>query len=776
MSQVRTVTSVLSGRVTSGPAAAYLLALAGSATTALAQDSVALVPGMPGDAVSAYAAGGTTGTTEQQNNYVVDLTLKRSSWGRRYRIGPLAKASLVSNNSVTGQPAFFNHLIASTTVSPLFTQQQALLRSNYSQWSVAGQGVSATRNSLPGSASSAGVLGQQFGSAFLEFGPGPNGNWGDTDDESNVIAAITGVRPRFPDRLYVSRIVAATNRTITSQGNSTLGLGTIDTAGNVHVSADGFNMTLGPDPISNKKTFRVTSQSRLTTSSNQLTESGGTDSAASRIVHQTSTAITTPATVPSVLGTRPVMLNLDLANNLIAETTANVTTTTQGYLPTGASARGSLGLSPLAFGPFNTSGTPVATAAALARNTASTKTRSLAAFGVSATGGVTGRLLVEMPTGPGQLIDRDDNFDPSAVFGSLTNQEFTNYQSQAVFRGANGPVAVTVLPGGDLLLAATVASTGTGADVPQGVNNYIAVARVAAGNTSSVTWTIAAHTGNAQGSAGGLSKLIFGDNGADGVPGTSDAGESDGVVDATAIGEIALNSEVFAGTTTGPSISAPALDSSGNVYFMAGVELKQTPTQTRKAIGLLRANLDRATNAYRLELLATVGDTIAGRNSGRNYQVQFMSVADADSIDSGSVWSSATVQTPLAGLNPANGVYGSPLTLGALVFRAKITYDTNSDQVFLDPNSPSGTGTDEAYNALMVIVPDRPIADIAGPGGNPWPDGEYTADDIIAFISAFTSGEALTADIAGPGQLVGPDGEFTADDIIVFINAFSSGG
>jgi hypothetical protein len=76
----------------------------------------------------------------------------------------------------------------------------------------------------------------------------------------------------------------------------------------------------------------------------------------------------------------------------------------------------------------------------------------------------------------------------------------------------------------------------------------------------------------------------------------------------------------------------------------------------------------------------------------------------------------------------------------------------------------------------MVIVPDRPIADIAGPGGNPWPDGEYTADDIIAFISAFTSGEALTADIAGPGQLVGPDGEFTADDIIVFINAFSSGG
>jgi len=745
-----------------------------TASVARAQDSVASTPGMPGDATSAYAAGGATGTTEQQNNYVVDLTLKRSSWGKRYRFGPMVKASLVSNNQITGQPLFFNHLIASTTASSLFTQPQTLLRSSYSLWTAAGQGVNATRNSAPSSLSATGISAQQFGAAFLEFGPGANATWGDTDDENNIIAAIAGVRPRFPDRLYVSRIVAGTNRTQTSQGNSTLGLGTIDTAGNLHLLADGFNMTLGPDPVSNKKTFRVTSSARLTTSSNQITESGGTDSAATRLLNQTAITVTTPSIVPSVLGTRPVLLTLDLTNNLLAETTANTITTTQTYLPTGASARGSIGLAPMPFGPLNTTGAPVATAAALARNTASTRTRSLAAWGVSSAGAVTGRLLVEMPTAPGLLIDRDDNFDPSGVFGSLGNQEFTNYQSQAIFRGANGPVAVTVLPGGDLLLAATVAATGTGSDVPQGLNNYIAVARVSGADTANVTWTIAAHTGNAAGSVGGLSKVVYGDNGADGLPNTADIGENDGLVDANPIGDLALNSEVFIGTTNGASISSPAFDSSGNVYFMAGVELKVTVSSSRKAIGLFRANFNQATNAYRLELLATVGDTIAGRNSARNYQIQFMSVADADSVDSGSVWSSSTVQTPLSGLDPANGVYASPLTLGALVFRAKITYDTNNDAAFNDPNAPSGTGTDEAYNVLMVVMPDRPLADIAGPGGNPWPDGEYTADDIIAFISAFTAGSGLIADIAGPGQSLGPDGEFTADDVIVFINAFSN--
>lgn len=737
------------------------------APVALGQDSVASAPGLPGDATSAYAAG-TGSTAEQVNNYVVDLTEFRSSWGQRYLMGPVAKASL------SQQSTFFNHLIASTTVSSTLSPVQALARSSYAVWTTPGAGVNATRNSAPGSVSGVGLQAQQLTAGFLEFGPGANNIWGDSDDENNIIAAVIGVRPRLPDRVYVSRVVAASNRTSVGNANATLGLGTADSAGNVHFSGDGFGMSLGANPISNKKLFRVPALLRSASAVNAISESGGTD-AATRVLSSITTTETVPGIVPSQLGTRPVMIAADLANNYQSEATANGTslTNTQTHLPTGASGRGSLGFSPYVFGGFTGGGTPVGTAAIMARNTGTTKTRSLAAWGVASNGAVAGRTLVEMPSSAGVLIDRDDAFDPSAAFGSLENQEFTNYQSQAVYRGASGPVAVTVLANGDLLLAATVASTGTGAAVPQGMNNYIAVARTSPGNVGSATWSIAAHTGNAAGAAGGLSKAVFGDNGLDGLPGTGDAGEGDNQVDATPIGFIALASEVFPGATSGPSISAPAFDSAGNVYFTATVQLRDA-VQARGTVALLRANFDPATNAYRLEMLAEVGRTIAGRNSGRNYQIEFMSVADADSIDSGTTWSSSTVQQPLAGVDRATVGYGSPLSLGGAVFRAKIIYDTNNDGVYSDP-SGGDSGSDEAYNVLMLMLPRRALADIAGPGQSPSPDNQYTADDIIVFLNAFFAGNLPVADIAGPGQSLGGDGDLTADDIIVFLNAFFSG-
>jgi len=65
-------------------------------------------------------------------------------------------------------------------------------------------------------------------------------------------------------------------------------------------------------------------------------------------------------------------------------------------------------------------------------------------------------------------------------------------------------------------------------------------------------------------------------------------------------------------------------------------------------------------------------------------------------------------------------------------------------------------------------------SDIASPGPTVGADGELTADDIILFISWFTSGDAR-ADVAGPGPTVGADGELTADDIILFISRFTTG-
>ncbi len=76
---------------------------------------------------------------------------------------------------------------------------------------------------------------------------------------------------------------------------------------------------------------------------------------------------------------------------------------------------------------------------------------------------------------------------------------------------------------------------------------------------------------------------------------------------------------------------------------------------------------------------------------------------------------------------------------------------------------------------IRAIVEGTPcLADVAGSGLTPNPDGELTADDIIVYIARFTSRD-LRADIAGAGQQLGADGEFTADDIIVFVNRYIAG-
>jgi hypothetical protein len=741
------------------------------APVALAQDSVSSAGVLPGDAVSAYAAGGTSGTTEQSNSYVVDTALKRSSWGQRFVLAPLVKSSATTSLTATGSAPFFNHLIASTTASASFSARGPLVRTAYSQWTSAGQGINAVRNTAPTSLAVTDLQGQTFGSAFLEFGPGADGTWGTGDDENNIIAALTSVRPRSTSRLYVARVMAAANKLGTAAGNATLGLGSIDNAGFVHFSGDGLNMSLGANPILNKRLFRVNALARSNSIASAISESGGSDAPATSALANSLITLTTPSILPSDIAGRPVLLGLDLAGNYQAEQTAGAVTLSTAHLPAGASARGSIGLTPYTFGPLGA--TSVSTGAVIARAPATTKTRALSAWGIAPNGAPTANLLVQMPTTTGVLIDRDDSFDPALAFGSPENQEFTNYQSQAVFRGANGPAAVTVLASGDMLLAATVAATGGGAAVPQSMNGYIAVARVPAGNTGNVTWTIAAHTGNSAGAAGGLSKKIYGDNGADGLPGTGDEGENDGTVDGAPIGELALNSEVFPGATGGPSISAPAFDSAGNVYFMSAIELFQV-NQPRRTVGLLRANLDPATNAYKLELLAQIGDVLPGVNSQRNYQIQFLSVADSDSIDSGSIWSSSSVQTPLAHISRASLPYASPLSLGALVFRAKLTYDVNNDGSYVDPTGPGGVAGDESYNVLLALLPQRAAADIAGAGQVPVPDGQFTADDIIVFINGFFAGNADVADFGGTGQTDGADGQLTADDIILFINAFFS--
>lgn len=714
----------------------------GLAATAMAQDSVSAFNGLPGDAVNAYQDGS---DTRQVVRFVVDLPAKSSSWLSSYALGPVVKAS---KSSAGG---YFDQLIGSVAASNRFGSGGFFTNDAYGFWTASpGTGVNVPQNTAwSNSFLGQNRTGQQFGLAFMEYGAGSDGAFGSGDDENSVIGAVVNFQYRRPNRLFVQRIAALHNKsTAASSGTASMGVGGVDSAGNVHILADGYSMTV-PQRLNVRALIRANLAARQTSVVNQVLGSGVnvlyTDAAPMTTVRASTTMQTVPtiisAVTPGGLG-RPVMLATDLANNYVFEGSAGSSTLSTAYLPGGTgSPRGSLAFVPQVFAPVAASVNPIGTAATLIRTDSNTKTRGIQVFGVSSSGTVGGQLTLALPTLNADLFDRDDSFNPGTAHGALSGHEFTHYASQASFRGGNSQVAMVQLQGGDVLVAATVAANGGGSNLPQTQDNYIAVARVpAAGGTP--TWTLAAHTGTAAGFAGGQSKAIYGRSTAGGP--------------LTIIGRLARYTEVFGSAANGPSISSPALDRAGNAYFISTIALTGG-SGTTFTTGLLRANFDPATNGYKLELLASVGDVLPGVNSGRNFQIQYLGVADADSVDSGSVFSSSVIQDGIAGASPASAAYGSSLSLGALAVRAKIVYDINADGVYADPSGSSSgsTSPDQAYNVVMALMPRVPVADFNR-------DGVIAVSDVFDFLNAWFA--------SGPGADWNGDGTITVTDIFEFLN------
>ncbi|MCC6323087.1 MAG: hypothetical protein IT438_16815 [Phycisphaerales bacterium] len=732
------------------------LAAIGVPLVAAAQDSVSNSPGLPGDAVSAYAV---SPASEQVNDFVVDLAPMTSSWGGRYSIGPVVKAGA----SAGGQ--YFDQLIGAQAVSARFSSGP-MLRSSYPRWTVPGQGVNADRNDAPGSTlSAASRTGKRFGLAFMEFGYGPDAAFGTPDDQTAIIASIIELQPSRPSRLFVSRISALTGKPVSAaDSTASLGLGAIDAAGNTLVLADDHALN-SPQQITQRQYVRVRAAARTASLVNALSLVGAADAPSTDIVRSTATSMTTPAQIPSSIGIggRPVALGLDFNADYLFEQAPNATSATKSYLPGSAgSSRGGLTFIPHAFAAVAAGASNAGTGLCLVRTDSNTRTRGIEVFGINTDGSLDGTLQVQLPIIAAQMLDPTDNWSPSNFVVSPSVHEFTGYAGQAPFRGGTAQVASVVLPGGSLLAAAVVTPT-TGSLVPQSGDNYLVVATITPGGSTS--WATAAHTGNSLGSGaggGGISKVILGDNGADGFPGTADAGEGDGIVDTGAgawIGRIARLSEVFPAQTGGPSISCPAFDLRGNLYFMATVAMKTSDGSFEYTSALLRGNRDTTVNGYRLELLARLGDVLPGLNSGLNYQIQSMSFADADSVSSGGMFSGNIVQDGL-GPNPgtpANAAYGSPLALGALTFRAKIVYDVDADGLFADPTSGGSNSHDQAYNVAMVIVPRPDVGDFNF-------DGAKTVQDLFDFLAAYFSN--------GPGGDWNADGSTSVQDIFDFLAAY----
>ena len=756
-------------------ALASLVCVAGS-TAALAQDSVSNSNALPGDALTPYAVGA---NGNQRKDYAVDLTTLTSSWGNAYLVAPVVKTSLSTPNP---SPKYFNHLLGAMAVSNRLTAPGTAPRPTYQAWQTAAQGVNTARNTTPvadgsgrfGPAISPGSPVQSFGLGFMEYGGGFNDVFGDTDDENAIIGGVVSFVPAAPDRVFVSRVVAAINRPnalSTATSNASFGFGSVDEAGAVNFLADGFNMSSADNPVTNRRLYRVETATR-NTSVNAVNGTGITDTANSRLLLGTLTNQTTPAAVSrqaSGGAGRAMMIGADFTNNFLSEVVVNALATSTTHMAAGASARGPISYIAAPFARLSNGGNDIGTIGALSRAPSATKTRGMSAWVINNTGTIDTQTRVELPTDAALLIDPIDNFSPGATYGSLGNHEMMNYQSQVCFRGGNGPVAMTVLPGsGDLLLASGVAATGGGATVPQSQNNYIAVARISAA-TGAVTWSVAAHTGGATGAASGISKDIL---------------QKNALGQLVTIGEIAKYSEVFLGSTAGPSISSPAMDKYGNLYFMATIQLETLPQATR-TVALLRANFNPANNGYQLELLTQIGDVFPGRNSAKNYQVQFLSPADADSVDSGSTWASSVVQD-LSAAQTGTIDYGSPASLGALVFRTKIVYDMDGNGQYADPTSAGNSASpDQAYNVVMLVMPPAPpvqvfsLADVATDSLDTArnPNGSVGPEDLDAFISAFIANNAALADVASDSldTTYNPNGSVGAEDLDAFIAAFIVG-
>jgi hypothetical protein len=714
-----------------------------AASVATAQDSVTPpaapgVSGLPGDALSPYA------TSQQVARFAVDLTPKSGSLGTPFVIGPAIKAS----RSIAG--GYFDQLIGAQSASARFRPIAAPYSAGaYSVWTTPGPGVNATFNTAPASSLS-GLFGQGFGLGFMEFGAGPDAVFSTADDENAVVGGMIHFTYRNPNRLLVSRTVAAVSKgSSTANSTASFGLGSVDESGFMHLYADDYS-SVSPSRLTQRNAFRVNQLTRTATSLNNIFQAGSSpasgDPAATAFVRTQVASMVVPAMIArSASGTlnRPVLLTTDLASNLIIETQPAATVVpASGYLPAGSSGpRGSLAFIPQAFAPANASGSALGTAATLHRTDANTRTRGISVFGITSSLGVDSRLALELPTVNASITDPTDAFSPGASMGPLSAHEFTNYASQASFRGSSSQVAMTVLPGGDLLVAALVAASGGGTAVPQSQDNYLAVARVpAAGGPAS--WSVAAYAGQTT-SGPIVGKPIVGRA----TPGGPIA----------PIGRLARFTEAFGSASTGPSISSPAMDRLGNLYFTATIALDNPASGQTFSTGLIKAVRDPGTGGYSLELIARVGDVVAGANSGLNYQIQFLGVADADSVDSGAIFSTNLVQDFVAGVAPASITPERATALGALAVRAKLVYDANNDGSYIDP-SGAGSGStspDQAYNAVLIVMPRILPADFNR-------DGSVNIDDIFIFLNAWFA--------AGPGSDWNADGNGNIDDIFIFLN------
>ena len=642
---------------------------------ATAQDSVgACSPGTSGlgcnDAQDAFDA-----VTEQA--YVIDMGQYPTSWGNWYGYAPLAKSSK------NVDPIFFNNLISAQATSMCMETDQTPTSAEYAYWQGQGFGVDNSQSMVT---PPAGDL-YRFGAGYADFG----------GESNNIVSAAVEMSLANYNRLYVTRFESATNRPDAATGsNASVGFGGMASDGDPSFRADP-NAVTGPAPVLGNNWVYVDNQLRTAGVVNDVNAGGGSNTAgdaAATFYPLNNSAVT--HTTPTVIGCGDT--SLTAGGNFNAEYvwddgTHTGVLSTGAHIPGSSNTRGGVSFTHT-YTALSSDGLPDAGSAAILGK-ANGPTDSFSIWGVNVDGSLDGTKLLTLPSTNGGIIDPVDGFNPYNYFTAIQNGEFDHYRSQVAFRGGNSQIAIA----GDandpnvLYAAGVVYYSDAGATDPY---NYIAVVKYDK-STDSATWSIAGYTTSDRA----------------GLPGCSgdcnDPGKA--VLDGpggNVIGRLIPLFTVTGCNDLGPSMSAPMLDTEGNVYFISEWERfidtddNGSCDTTDPDSGLFKAH--RLPNGgYELEMLISLGNTIYGPNSDTRYQFRFMGVADGDSVSSGTAWSSNIVQDRLPGtlVNELD-----TFDMGGLVINVSTVYDVDKDGDYerpsgLNPDDPDSP--DEAYEQLIYV-------------------------------------------------------------------------
>jgi hypothetical protein len=640
--------------------------------SALAQDSTSLIQGLPGDALDFHA------TNQQQANFVVDQAALHSSWNNAFGVSPLIKVSRATQPQGSPPFSFFTLQESAQAISRIVRPIGTLPRPSYSLWNAAGSGINPdpTLNNPGAPINTANLTGYQFGVGFVEFGTGTTNPLNVPAALNNVVGGIVNFSPTLPSRLYVERMDAAANGSTDACNLAAFGFGSVDEDGAVVFRGDNFNAAGcgGNLSLTAQNYFRIRTLARNFSLLNVISDTGGQDAGATDwpTPNNQATTLDCPNAIPTSINGRSIILGSNFSTQYVFEQSPNMLTLDPAgaHLAPGVTDhRGNAGYTPFNFPSLFTAASTSGTAAFVGKG--ATLTDRLDVFGLDSTGQFLSPLALVLPA---VITDPDQPAWNSGILAGT--QQFDHYHGSIAFNGGSGQVSLGMDQAGNLIAAATVYYGGVS---NTDRNNYIAVARTTPGGTT--TWGVAAWTEQTTTPPVSDGKIIY-QNGT------------------TPIGRLT-------GALFGPPISAPMIDSVGNVWFLAATTLNGPPVTSQAA--LLRAVYDPVAFSYKLELVLKEGDVFSGRNSTKSYQINALTVAGSSSVSSGTAWSNNISSGAFENQDPTSLSIQDSATLGGMVISAHIIYDVNGDGQFIRSTGPTGTpgSPDEDYQVLLYIASTR---------------------------------------------------------------------